>query len=425
MSLSAPDIAGLLSGEPIRAVLAEFDGADVDEYAVAMKLDAVLRRALEGAAALALKPVVYEILSSRRKAARRGKFDGPNVEASELFKRFFFTRVGYEAASCGEAAVYRAGAFDGYNVVCDMCAGVGVDTAVLAASPGRERVFAIEKDPLTAEFARFNLRIAGVADKVDLNAGDIREALGQIDADAWFFNPSRRRAGARAARARAPHDYEPTLHLAEDLARDGKPVIARASPMADSEPFEDAGFAAEFVSVSGEVKELVLYSPDVAASCGRDGRRATVLPSGETVAAEGYVSFERLEISEPLGYIFDTARAVRRAGLVDVLGARLGMNRIDADAPLLTSAEKPPETGLGDAYRVVDVRPFSRKALRRALVEADAGRVVVRKRGFPVGEKEMKKMTAGLSGRRVVELFATRAGGRPAIIQTEKLYGAD
>src|SRR5215208_4993344 len=71
-----------------------------------------------------------------------------------LADRLYFTREALEQASGEVVSRYRAGRFAAFNLVLDLCCGVGMDALQLALA-GR-RVYGIEADPLKAAMANAN-----------------------------------------------------------------------------------------------------------------------------------------------------------------------------------------------------------------------------------------------------------------------------
>ncbi|OGR33779.1 MAG: hypothetical protein A2005_09715 [Desulfuromonadales bacterium GWC2_61_20] len=117
-----------------------------------------------------------------------------------------FLLVGFAAAESGRRLV-------------DLGCGSGVVPLLLAARRPQALVSGIELQPRLAELARSNVAASGVADRVEIIAGDLRQIgplLPPAECDAVLANPPYRRVGSgRLApdgeRAAARHELNGTL----------------------------------------------------------------------------------------------------------------------------------------------------------------------------------------------------------------------
>src|SRR5258708_38528822 len=134
------------------------------------------------------------------------------------------------------------------------------------------------------------------------------------------IDPDRRaQATGRAVRI---EDYLPGLDDLKKMARTFRGGAIKLSPATNfGGKFSDVEI--ELVSLHGECKEATIWFGELR---GEQSWRATVLPSGETIAAEP-LDFAA-EISPPLAYIYDPDPAVVRSGLVDAAAGRLGFSRL-------------------------------------------------------------------------------------------------
>ena len=164
---------------------------------------------------------------------------------------------------------YRAGRYQSYGTVADLCCGAGGDTLALA---GVADVIAVDRDPLRLAMAAANARALGLADRISFVEADLQQAPAP-DAAAIFFDPARRSAGRRVF---ALSDYQPPVALARRW-RERVPAIGiKVAPGVTDEDIaalDDPALEVEFISVDGELKEALLWHGPLATP----GRRATLL----------------------------------------------------------------------------------------------------------------------------------------------------
>ena len=322
------------------------------------------------------------------------------VAARDKFSRadeMFFTRAGLEQASGEVVANHSARRFAGLAVA-DLCCGIGGDLAALANSA--DRVLAVDADLDTLRFARRNVADRAAA-AVSFLCADVQRlptrVLGGVAG--VFIDPARREPGRRLRTG----DSQPPLEWCLGLASQVEAVGIKAAPGLPHDVIP-AGWEAEFVAVGRGLKEALLWSPALASA----QRRATVLPSGETlVAAAG----ENVPVADPGEYLLDPNPAVTRAGLVQELARGLGAWQIDPMIAFL-SADRPVSTPFGRTLRILDSQPWHEKQVARKLRELGVGTADIRRRGLP-GDVEQIHRRLGLHGGRHATIVLTRRGGKP------------
>jgi hypothetical protein len=327
-----------------------------------------------------------------------------------LADRLYFTREALEQSSGELVSGYRAGRFVGFNLVLDLCCGVGMDAVQLALA-GRG-VYGIEADPLKAAMANANAAACGVTGRMIVQVGDV--LTGPIpNAQAVFVDPSRR-AGER--RVLDPEKYVPPLGAVLDRLRLGAPVAAKIAPGVAQLHLGRYDAEAEFVSAGGELKECVLWFGPLRTAA----RRATVLPGPHTLAAD-----EVTPDPPPSGVgavLYDPDPAVIRAGLLPLLAEQLGAVPVDHGVAVLTgpAAVRSP---FADAYTVEHAAPFHVGKLRDYLRARHVGRVTVLKRAVDLDVNEVtRKLKLEGDGHRVLVL--TRSLGKQVAVVAEK-WGAN
>ena len=311
-------------------------------------------------------------------------------------EEMYFTREGLEQASSEVVSRHRARRYGGISSVADLCADIGGD--LLALCEGR-RVRAVDLDPLHLRIAALNARAYGCGQELTLHQEDVR-ATDLEGVRAVFVDPARRRDGKRELR---PEESSPPLRWCLALPERVPATGIKAAPGIPLE-IVPAGWEAEFVSVGGDLKESVLWSPALATAT----RRATLLPERHTLVPEDGPA---VPCRMPGAYLLDPDPAVTRAGAVESLARVLDAWKIDGEIAFLSS-DAPMRTPFGRALRVELSMPWGLKQLRSKLREMDVGTVDIRKRGSAVDVETLRKQLR-LAGERRVTVVLTRALGRP------------
>ena len=208
--------------------------------------------------------VAAALTQQELRVAARAKFS----RADEML----FTRAGLEQASSETTSAHAAARYPVDGPTADLCCGIGGNLITRGSS---RPVLAVDLDPVSLAFARHNASVYGVADRLAAVRADVRD-LPLSGVRAVFIDPARRAGGRRFAAGRS----EPPLGWCLDLAGRVAAVGIKAAPGLPRE-LVPAGWEAEFVAVGRDLKEALLWSPALATAA----TRATVLPSGDTLAA--------------------------------------------------------------------------------------------------------------------------------------------
>lgn len=320
--------------------------------------------------------------------------------------QMFFTRDGLEQATRPAVAAHRAGQFRAAGVerVVDLGCGIGAD-ALAFASAGMA-VVAVESEADTAAVAAANL---APYENARVVTGDAHELAAELLADpraAAFCDPSRRTAQGRTWRTA---DFRPEWAFVRGLLDGSRPVCVKVGP---GVPYAEIPrpVTAEWVSHSGDVVEAALWRlPDRP-----PGRRATLVPAGETRIAE--LPEPRLPVRAPSGYVYEPDGAAIRAGLVAGLGAELGLARMAPQIAYLTGEDAVVSPWL-TGYRVLDVMPAQEKVLRAWVRERGIGVLEIKKRGLDLDPAQLRRRLR-LSGPTAATLLLTPtpAGARALLV---------
>ena len=174
---------------------------------------------------------------------------------------------------------------------------------------------------------------------------------------------------------------------------------------------------AEWVSDAGEVKEAVLWSPDLSTT----DRRATVIGHGglatltdEDLPAPGS---DAAQVREVGAFLYEPDGAVIRAGLVTAVAAGVSGGLVDEHIAYVTGDEAF-RTPFARGYRVLEELPYREKQLRAALQARGIGRLAIKKRGVQVVPEELRKRLA-LAGDQGGTLVLTRVAGQGTALLVE------
>ena len=388
-----------------QALLAEAMTCDLSDTAQLRELTRLRRQATPERAA-----AVYETAVLRWRAA--AKFGAA--------ESLYFTREALEQASGERIAGYRAGRYQSYGTVADLCCGAGGDTLALA---GVANVIAVDRDPLRLAMAAANARALGLADRINFVEADLQQEPAP-DVAAIFFDPARRNAGRRVF---ALSDYRPPVALARRWRERVPAVGIKVAPGVTDEDIaalDDPALEVEFISVDGELKEALLWHGPLATP----GRRATLLTDGRRTTDDDTDHDSRFTIhnsqftiqpalSAPSSYLYEPDPAVIRAHVIGQLANQLGAAQIDRAIAYLT-ADRAIETPFARCWRVIEWLPWNLKRLRVRLRALDAGAVTVKKRGSPLDTDALARQLCG-DGSHALVVVLTRVADQPAALICE------
>jgi SAM-dependent methyltransferase len=322
--------------------------------------------------------------------------------------RMLFTPEGLEQASRLRVAALHAGRFAaaGLRRVADLGCGIGGDAMALASLD--LEVLAVERDEVTAAIAAYNLAPFPTARVVHGDALD--QPLD--DVDAVWLDPARR---SGAVRLSSPDDWSPTLTEALDLAA-RRPAGIKLAPGMDRALLPD-GLEAQWISVDGEVVELVLWSGALARP--GVGRAALVLRGSGAPVELRSASDTADADAGPLGdYVYEPDGAVIRARLIGDLARSIGGRMLDPTIAYLTTDTATP-TPFARGFRVLERLPIDVTRLKRALAARGIGVLEIKKRGVDIDPARLRPKLA-LKGAAEAVLILTRIAGERAALLAER-----
>jgi hypothetical protein len=331
----------------------------------------------------------FALCDLRRKGA--AKFS----HAAEMW----FDRRGLEQATSEAVARHKARRYSGR--VYDLCCGIGGDTLALAE---RCEVTAIDANPIACLRTQWNAEVYGVQSLTvecrDAAAIDPGDALVHIDPD---------RRAQSAGRAVRVEDYVPPLETLRHFAETARGGAIKLSPASNfGGKFRDVEI--ELISLHGECKEATIW---FGALRGKESWRASVLPSGETIAAEPLDFIA--EISPPLAYIYDPDPAVVRSGLVDAAAVRLGLARLDTAEEYLTGSGRV-ATSLAQPFELLAELANNDTEIRTYFRESDFGQVEIKCRHVAIDVERIRRRLPLPGKQPAVLIFARLAGKSRALV---------
>ncbi|MCF3173507.1 class I SAM-dependent methyltransferase [Streptomyces sioyaensis] len=333
----------------------------------------------------------------------------------------YFTPNGVEQSTRSTVAAHRAARFAalGVRTLADLCCGIGGDALALARAG--IRVLAVDRDPLACAAARANAEVLGLAELIEVRCADVTE-VDTAGYDAVFVDPARR-SKARGGRIFDPEAYSPPLSWAVEAARTAPCAALKIAPGVPHDALpEDA--ETEWISDGGDVKEAVVWFGSAEEGPARPapgGRRATLLPAGETLFGAGLPADPADDEADrppvgPVGdWLYEPDGAVIRAHLVADVARQLDGRLIDPTIAYIT-ADRLTATPYATAYALTDVLPFNVKKLKALLREREVGIAVIKKRGSAVEPEELRKKLKLGGGRNSCTIFLTRVAGAPTML---------
>ncbi|MDA0836117.1 MAG: class I SAM-dependent methyltransferase [Planctomycetota bacterium] len=373
-------LRGLKAAPELLAEVAEFRGS---EFAAQDKL----RRRYP----VPLVQGAFALWDLRRKA--EAKFS----RAHEMW----FDRVGLEQSTGEQIARHIAQRYS--ERIYDFCSGIGGDSIALAE---RGDVIAVDYNPAQSFRTKWNAEVYGVADCVQPICSAVEDIR---DRNGWLRIDPDRRPGAGGRRAIRIEEMQPAYEAFLPWMEEFPGGSIKLSP-ASNFLGKFSGSEIELVSLNGECKEATVWFGALASV---DAYRATVLPSGESIAGNP-LAF-RAEISPLLDYIYDPDPAVVRAGLVDLLAETLSLKRLDDAEEYLTSSQ-PVVSPFVQTFVVQAELPNHLPDLR-AHFRANAFREVeIKCRHLSVDASHIRRKLDLKGDRRGVIIYAKTAGKSRVVI---------
>lgn len=337
------------------------------------------------------------------------------------FDDFLFPDILAGEQSTSDAmASFHVGLVGNTPSLCDMTAGLGIDSLHIAAT-GTE-VTACEINPLRAEVLSYNAIGLGVGQLIRIRNTDSVEALkkGELSADTLFIDPARRDSDGR--RVFGISDCTPDLIAIEPyVARHFNRMVAKLSPMLDVSAVARSLSVVTDIYVIGtstECRELVSISlPSVGQKDGNPTIHAVTLSPQRTMS----LNFNRAEEAEAQ-CIFATPTkgdiliipypAIIKAGAFRFTAEKYHLSKIAPNTHLYFTSEK---SGLenvpGQKILIEDVVEWRSKNIKRLKNLIPQGWITVKNFGMTADELRARLCIRSGGTHRIVG-FTDNAGKR-------------
>jgi SAM-dependent methyltransferase len=313
----------------------------------------------------------------------------------EFARSMLFTAAGLEQATRLQVAALHAGRFRGAGLtrVADLGCGIGADALAMAAID--LEVLAVDRDPVTAAVAAYNLAPWSNAEVREADA----ESVDLSAVNAVYLDPARRSAGRRSY---DPADWSPSLDFCFGL---GLPTGVKLGPGLDRDLIPGRA-EAQWVSVGGDVVELGVWTGALA----REGIGRAALVLGPSGAAELTAAADSDD--EPAGelgtFVYEPDGAVIRARLIGDLARSIGARMLHPSIAYLTS-DTAVHSPFARRFRVLESFPLDAKLLAKELRRRGIGTLEIKKRGVDIDPAAFRTRL-GLKGEGTATLILTRVG---------------
>ncbi len=314
---------------------------------------------------------------------------------------WMFTEKNAQQASHYLVAAFHGELFKDFNIVADVCCGIGSD--LLYLSNAKQYCYAIDLDKQILEYAEFNMNFFNRQNIKYLNikAEDFKNSV-----EAVFIDPDRR---SNYKRAINPDYYSPSFSTINKFIHNYKNVAVKLSPAFDYEQQSYNSYSYDFVSVKGELKECLLKTGNLVNA---HKRRAIILPQKICFEQQNH---EETPITSIKEWILEPDPAITRAHLVNDLAYKLNMSRIDPNIALLTSDHEP-EDIYGKKFKVKNYFEYSLKKLNQFLKDRNIGIIDIKTKGFSDSVESLRKKLK-LKGNNKTLIFIVRISDKHFIIE--------
>ncbi len=358
----------------------------------------------------------------------------------------FLTTKGAEQATPGAVARYRAARFARCRadaLVWDACVGIGSDLVALAEY--FDRLVATDSDAPTLRCAVANIA-HGMDRTAGTGAGDSRRPLPIVAAVAdaarpplreiplsaggpilGLFDPDRRPGGRREAR---PEHWMPPLDRLFAVASELTGACFKLSPSVPLEAVQQigipAGAEAAWISLDGEMKELSLWTGELAGDdCTGGAHRAIALRTSGTEAS--YLGSPHARILEATaaeavqaGWLVELDVSLQMADLTGSFADEFDLAALEDGGPGgYLICRGPVAHPLARSFQILGSTAADRKRVRAMLRDHDVGKLVVKTHGHPEPAERLARAFQG-TGSREGLLMVTRVGGRAVAFLVER-----
>jgi hypothetical protein len=316
---------------------------------------------------------------------------------SDLASTMLFTEEGLEQATRQQVAAWHAQKFltHGIKSVTDLGCGIGGD-ALAFAQAGLE-VTAIEKDGVTANFAKHNLNNYPMATVSNADALKI-----ESKSTSFWLDPARRKLSSKASGRvmLKPEDFSPNLSFAFEIGAKHTAGIKLAGSLPHELIPEDC--EANWVSHNNELVETVLWFGEL----GQSGKRSALILADTMTEYSG--DLIQAPISEVGKFIYDPNPALVRSHLLGAFAIENGLWGIAPSIAYLCSDSELSSPWLR-GFEVMESLPLDVKRIAKRMSELDIGTLEIKKRGVDITPEQLRPKLK-LKGKSAATLILTRVG---------------
>lgn len=324
--------------------------------------------------------VVLSLLEARRRASGR----------LEDHDHLWLTVDSAQQATRTSVARHKAQRFRsvlGDGPVIDLCCGIGSDAMALAEGGA---VILVDRHPLRLELARANLeRTNSPAWALCADACAL-----PLPALPLHIDPDRREGSRRR------HRYDqlvPAPGVLEDLMNRHVDMALKCGPGVDSENLPPG--EVEFIQDRGDLVEATLWRGKLDGSV---ARRATLLPSGETISGDPATIEPYPDENPP--WIHEPVAAVERAGLLSQLQGRFAIGELHPGLGWL-AGDRALDTPWLRSFEVIERIPWREDKVRRWLRARGEGLASIKTRGVSEDPGALLKSFGGAGGELTLALL--------------------
>ena len=288
------------------------------------------------------------------------------------------------------------------HTIADLGCGIGIQAIFFAKQC--TKVYAVEIDSERLDCARENARLYGASNIEFMLADALSDHVIKrlSDVDIVFSDPARplEEKERRLEESRPPvlEIIKKYQHITDRMAFHLPPKIEQSKIFFDCER--------EYLALNGQLNRFTVYL----GSLKKCDRSAVVLPGGTRLESKPVQPIDKT--LTPQAFIFEPQPSVVHAGLLgelnEYLPADAAVYYSDQTRTLITSDSllHLPFSFLKDCYHVICTTDFKPDKIKKALVDGNAKKVVLRFRIEPSKYWNMRNMfEEGLSGDKTVHLF--------------------
>jgi len=330
---------------------------------------------------------------------KQGHCRNKNEKKNPRVHRFIFDEKGIEQSSSWEMAKYHGKKFANYDVVADLCCGIGMDLIHIADN--KKMVYAVDTDSQKLAAAQFNAADFSSEANILFAAYPAEDFCQKVDA--IFIDPDRRPSAKRIIE---PEMMSPPLSAILKLGKITPHILLKLSPVFSYRKLDlDQNYTLEFISEKGSLKEILLGFGNFAQK--GISKKAILLNEGIELTN---AMPKRKQISSFQTYLFEPDAAIIRSGLVQQCAEILEYDRVDEKIALLTGDKIVP-TKMGHYFEIEAYFKYHKKQLQKYLTSNKIGILEIKTRGFPLSVETFRKKLK-LKGNEKKTLFIIRLAER-------------